>query len=209
MFKIDKSTHMLILFTFALVFVVVYLYYTITDLRKMQKEVKRLTDELAALKAGTGANAKVQVLSPAAAAVPAPQPSPPVGAQQAKVVVKQLAPEPVADDASSVASDEIREALKGSDDEDEKPAVAPVPSGAKEEEGDGEEQEDAEINIEDLIAAPAAKDATGEAATEITLDILGKMKYEDLREYCRKHGLSQKGNKDVLMSRIAATLTPA
>jgi hypothetical protein len=46
MFKLDKNTHMMVLFTFSLIFIVVYLYYTITDVRKMQKEVKRLSDEL-------------------------------------------------------------------------------------------------------------------------------------------------------------------
>ena len=41
MIKINKTTHIMILSTFALIFVVVYLYYTINDVKKLSVEVKK------------------------------------------------------------------------------------------------------------------------------------------------------------------------
>lgn len=49
--KINSTTHMTILFTFALVFVVIYLYYTITDVRKMSAELKKVTQDIQTLTA--------------------------------------------------------------------------------------------------------------------------------------------------------------
>jgi len=47
--KINSSTHMTILVTFALVFVVIYLYYTITDVRKMSVELKKASQDIQTL----------------------------------------------------------------------------------------------------------------------------------------------------------------
>ena len=47
--KISSSTHMTIIFTFAIVFVALYLYYTITDVRKMSVELKKTTQDLATM----------------------------------------------------------------------------------------------------------------------------------------------------------------
>lgn len=47
--KISSSTHLTILVTFALIFVVIYLYYTITDVRKMSVELKKVTQDVQTL----------------------------------------------------------------------------------------------------------------------------------------------------------------
>jgi hypothetical protein len=47
--KINSSTHITILVTFALIFVVIYLYYTITDVRKLSLELKKVSVDVQTL----------------------------------------------------------------------------------------------------------------------------------------------------------------
>lgn len=47
--KINTTTHLTILFTFAIIFVVIYLYYTIIDVRKISLDVKKLSQDIAKL----------------------------------------------------------------------------------------------------------------------------------------------------------------
>lgn len=51
MFKLSKGTHFTIIGTFAVVFIVIYLYYTITDVRRLQLEVSMLSKKVASLQA--------------------------------------------------------------------------------------------------------------------------------------------------------------
>jgi hypothetical protein len=47
--KLSGSTHMTILFSFALVFVVIYLYYTINDVKRMHEDIKKVQTEVQSL----------------------------------------------------------------------------------------------------------------------------------------------------------------
>ena len=47
--KINTSTHLTILFTFAIIFVVIYLYYTIMDVRKISLDIKKLSQDITKL----------------------------------------------------------------------------------------------------------------------------------------------------------------
>jgi len=47
--KINTSTHLTILFTFAIIFVVIYLYYTIIDVRKISLDIKKLSQDITKL----------------------------------------------------------------------------------------------------------------------------------------------------------------
>lgn len=106
MFKAGKSTHLTILATFAIVFIVIYLYYTITDLRKVQIDVAKLTKEVQALKS-SAAVAPIQThpMCIGDACIP-PMPT--------------MTFEPVgADDADSVATEEIKNILDRQDSAEE------------------------------------------------------------------------------------------
>lgn len=46
MYQFSKNTHLTIIGVFAVIFIVIYLYYTITDVRKLQLEVSRLSKEV-------------------------------------------------------------------------------------------------------------------------------------------------------------------
>ena len=198
MFKLDKNTHMMVLFTFSLIFIVVYLYYTITDVRKMQKEVKRLSDELLKLQK----EPPVQI-KPVTAPTPAPATAPinPVPIVECKQV------EPSADiniheDDGSVFTDEIRETLECTDDDEDIDLQNIINSADKQ-----------TFGVADVVAGAAVVEvgAVAEAVVEAVVDVgavaideadILQMKYDDLKELCKKRNLSQKGAKDVLIKRL-------
>lgn len=47
--KINTTTHLTILFTFAIIFVVIYLYYTIIDVHKNSLDIKKLSQDITKL----------------------------------------------------------------------------------------------------------------------------------------------------------------
>ena len=49
MIKINKTTHIMILSVFAIVFIVVYLYYTVNDVKKLSIEVKKNSADITKL----------------------------------------------------------------------------------------------------------------------------------------------------------------
>ena len=46
MFKINKSVHVMILLTFAIIFIVIYMYYTINDVKKLGLEMKKNSQDI-------------------------------------------------------------------------------------------------------------------------------------------------------------------
>lgn len=207
MFKLDKNTHMMVLFTFSLIFIVVYLYYTITDVRKMQKEVKRLSDELLKLQKEPPVQIK-PVITPTPAAASAPiNPVPIVECKQ----VEPGADINIHEDDESVLTDEIRETLECTDDDEDIDLQNIINSADKQIAG-----EVADV-VADVVAGEVAEVVAGEAAVVARAvvdeavvdeavaideaDIL-LMKYDDLKELCKKRNLSQKGAKDVLIKRL-------
>lgn len=203
MFKLDKNTHMMVLFTFSLIFIVVYLYYTITDVRKMQREVKRISDELAQLQSK---NSTATPPSPVPASPPASNHVPvnvcvkattnevtvvDVSDQikETETVIDQAPQVPAADqvtidpitqfqDNESVVTEEIRDTLDCTDDED--------------------------IDLQNIInsSAPAQDIIESDIKVELDSAELAKMKYEDVKDMCKSKNLSTKGSKDVLIKRL-------
>lgn len=147
MFKIDKSTHLLILFTFAIIFVVVYLYYTIMDVRKMQKEIKTLSEDVLALKKEQAHENQIVLQE-----------------EEKKVIPIVLATE-IDDEISSVHTEEIQEVLCV-DEEIDFDETAPV--------------------LEESV--PSVEFST--------------MRYDDLKDLCKKHNLNQRGTKEALIKRL-------
>jgi hypothetical protein len=165
MLKFSKGTHFTIIGIFAITFVVVYLYYTITDLRKVQADVARLTKQVAAIEKQQVpppqcAIAPVSKPPTAPASKPSPTPSP-VPAPPASVV----------DDDDSIATEEIKKLLhdaSSSDDEEDVHVVQadeePVESAPREDKADDEPTEEplagtgappSEHNDDDIQLAPA------------------------------------------------------
>ena len=203
MIKIDKTTHLLILFTFALVFVTVYLYYVICDVRKLQAEVRKLNEEADARKTATAkdletlSNAVMQ-LSKTSCVIPEKK-----EVTVTTCVVPQVKEIPVhsahivEDDLESVLTEDIRNTLNCHSDDDEDDQQ----EGVVEEEGQVPDQvidQDKDLLVEILEAEEAEKVVD----TLPSLDDVQSMKYEELRDFCKQHNLSTKGIKDVIMKRV-------
>lgn len=198
MAKLNKTTHLMILFTFAIVFIVIYLYYTIGDVKKMSSEVKRLTADVSRLNQDVQnilGNLKVGVPT---CNVPAVQQKP---QQVQPVVVQPVVPQPVKapvqqpavvndsesddedDDASSVNTEELKKIINDVEEDVE--------------EDDEEGVDEAEkISVEDGGNTEAPKTSVPSE------EQLKKMKYDDLKEVCKAHGVSTKGTKDQLISKL-------
>jgi hypothetical protein len=229
---------MMILITFALVFIVIYLYYTITDVRKAQKEMKKLTDEVAELKTTL---AKLEPLSKEMEVVKAKLGTPMIsltttgGSTETKTAenipdiknTTNISDE--SDEVSSVSTEEVRETLNCTDDEEDEivpcdasvevnNVIDTIPEGLEAEpEQNIEEVEEDNVDLQDILDINKNKenviDINGMVDTNeevnktvVTVDDIQKMKYDDLREFCRKHDISTKGTKDVLIKRICETL---
>ena len=203
MLKLNKSVHFNILCIFAIVFVCVYLYYTIIDVKKIAVETKKnaqdvqnlitsiatLTKEVSELKkkaagvcavGGGGAGAAV-----ASCKLPVMNVTP-------KVVVSDAVPgEPLAGvDNESVNTDDVKNLLGDIPDDDDEVdgVVEPVVDGG--------------CDVEDDILESVTIKQEPKDYKLMSEDELKKEKYEDLKDYCRRINLSIKGNKDAIIQRI-------
>lgn len=178
MFKLDKNTHMMILFTFALIFVVIYLYYTISDVRKMQRDIARLTSEVSAL-VQKGGNVSA---TPPSTPSPSPQPVVPIvqikectttsSVPESVIMEEEVVEnvenienvEVVEDDASSVTTEDIKVTLDAEDDDE---------------------------------TVVKSEEVTVHEGTD-----LNKLKFEEIKEMCRAKGIKIQGSKEVLIKRL-------
>lgn len=237
MFKLDKNVHLLILLCFALIFVVIYLYYTILDVRKLQKELVKSNDELNALKGSLSkydamtkevealkGKLGVPVISLSKDVSPGTKehsanPIPIVQVAAVQVPTPQAQNAGASKDDDSVTTDEIRDTLDCTDDEDEDVGmtVPPPPSPSVDvdviekrvQDIDGnDDDDDDDIDEEGIIETILA--ATDKVESEqrgtITISDIQQMKYDDLREFCKKNNINTKGTKDILIKRICETL---
>lgn len=200
MLKLNKSVHFNILCIFAIVFVCVYLYYTITDVKKIAVETKKnsqdiqnlitsigtLTKEVTELKKKALVCAVGGAAGMAACKLPVMNVTP-------KVVVSDAVPgEPpaaAAHDNDSVNTDDVKNLLGDIPDDDDEVdgLVEPVTEGCDVE--------------EDILESVTMKQDQKDYKL-MSEEELKKEKYEDLKEYCRRVNLSIKGNKDALIQRI-------
>lgn len=201
MIKIDKNTHMFILLTFSIVFVSVYLYYTIIDVRKMQQDIKNsevqsksLSQQIEQLKAILGTQQSGNVVTPS---VTVPTVQVQVSRQHVHVPEKQVVEvNEIVDelDDESVTTEDIRNTLHcESDDDSEVDDVAQDCVVQQEvSQNDTEQDDDVEITFA----------SEQDAQQSITPEEIKSLKYEELRDLCRTYNISQKGNKDVLIKKL-------
>lgn len=199
MFKIDKTTHLAILFTFALAFIVIYLYYTISDVRKVQLELKKTQDEMVGLQklistisgGATGATCPITpvTIPPQVATVHVDVKSisnenaSPIDASVAVADVGANAAANVganveADEEESVTSEEMQHILDAASDN---------------------EAEDVSNTVDVPTEAPMTTVAS--VASVASVDF-SNLKYDELRDLCKKHNLSTKGTREVLLARV-------
>jgi len=142
MFKFNKGTHLTILATFAIVFIVIYLYFTITDLRKIQAEVAKLKTKVAALEQKPSEPASCPFAQ-------VPETVKPVVA--AVAVTATTTATAVAEDNESVLTEDIKKLLdtEDNDDDSEQTPVAPP------------------VDLADTTAHPATEETVPEIHVEL------------------------------------------
>ena len=121
MFKFNKGTHLTILATFAIVFIVIYLYFTITDLRKLQGEVTRLRTKVSALEESAATSSQVDSC---------PVQKPPTLVETvptAPIVTAAATTTTSPEDNESVLTEDIKKLLDDADDEQENEEHSGVP----------------------------------------------------------------------------------
>lgn len=184
MFKLNKATHMLILMTFTIVFVVVYMYYMIKDVKKIYAEVKAQGTEIANLKSLASEVQEVKGLVSGLLSTPPPMvteamfmqqfmpmPAPAPQSNNIKPVVVEEAPKD--DDVDSVATEDIKKLVED-DEEAQETATEAIPQ------------------VENVVPDEES---------------LKKMKLDDIKEVCKKMGISTKGTRDSLVSKILEAKT--
>lgn len=217
MLKLNKSVHFNILCIFAIVFVCVYLYYTISDVKKIAVETKKnsqdvqnlitsiatLTKEVGELKKKAavctmtgGACAVVGGAAAAAASCKLP-----VMNVTPKVVVSDAVPgEPPAagaahGDNDSVNTDDVKNLLGDIPDDDE--------VGGDDDDGLVEQMVmGGSCDVEDDILESVTLKQEPKDYKLMSEEDLKKEKYEDLKDYCKRVNLSFKGNKEAIIQRI-------
>jgi uncharacterized membrane protein len=125
MFKLNKYLHMLILMTFTIVFIVVYLYYIVRDMKRMYQDFKKQAADVHTLQA-TVSEIKSAVEMVMYGAAPA------AAAAITTVTATEAAPPPNVE-TESVESEDIRKLVEDGDDaEEEAPAPAEEEVAAEE-----------------------------------------------------------------------------
>lgn len=185
MLKVNKSVHFNILTIFAIVFVCVYLYYAISDLKKIAVEVKKHGQDIANIVASlTTLSKEVGDLKKCASACKAPK-------VHVTVSEAPAAPPPTSetrlsssDDASSVDTDDVKNLLGDIHEEDEVEEAGACDAQAAPDSPSSE-------------ATPEAAVAAAEPAKDYA-----SMSFEELKAECKAAGLSAKGAKDSLVKRL-------
>lgn len=190
--RFNKFTHLSLLVVFAIIFIVIYLYYTISDVKKIHQEVSKLTRDMEFL------NGSLQQMTTALLTntIPISTPSAPPANIETEPPVAALAPEQVQesndDEDEEVASQEIQQIMESiEDDEDQElNSTSPTPN----------------VDINSIDAVDVTETVTSKqsvAIENLTMEELKKVSYDDIKKYCKEHSINTKGTKDVLIYRIA------
>lgn len=190
--RFNKFTHLSLLVVFAIIFIVIYLYYTISDVKKIHQEVSKLTRDMEFL------NGSLQQMTTALLTntIPISTPSAPPANIETEPPVAALAPEQVQesndDEDEEVASQEIQQIMESiEDDEDQElNSTSLTPN----------------VDINSIDAVDVTETVTSKQSVTLenfTMEELKKVSYDDIKKYCKEHSINTKGTKDVLIYRIA------
>ncbi len=222
MAKLNKTTHLMILFTFAIVFVVIYLYYTIGDVRKMSSEVKRLTGEVSKLNQDVQNILAIMPKMPSSASnlqIPVPSSS------QTQVQVQQVQQQvqPVVQKQKVSASSQslpaqpsvqatsqlVKQVLPDDSDEDDASSVntedlKKIINDVDEVNVDNVEDGHIEVLHDELPEQEGHVQLEQETVKEevFSEEDLKKLKYEEIKDLCRTRGISTRGTKEQLIAKL-------
>lgn len=186
--KINRSTHFMVLVLFAITFVVVYLYYTIKDVKKIHLEIARLSSDVLKLTQSisnitTTLINQTTPITPLATGAGAclasfSQPIP-----QVQVTIPNNIPE--SESGDSVATAEMHKIIETID----------------------EVEEIEDINSNDVTDEVKADQPA--IAPQTDPKQIKTLSYDALKKYCKENGIDSKGTKDALLARVSLHLNAA
>lgn len=185
MLKLNKGIHFNILTVFAIVFVCVYLYYTISDLKKVAVEVKKQSTDIANIVTNLATVNKDlnDLKKKAAACCPGGAcPLPGAGAAKPQINVAAAPIVQVAEAAPGAAAPPAEDDVSSVDTNDVKNLLSDIPD-----------------DVDEDDPADGAPVAPQPAWAEMTI--------EQLKKECKSAGLSTKGTKEVLVGRLSELKT--
>lgn len=202
MIKFNKSTHLMILFSFTIIFVALYLYYTINDVKRMSNELKKINTDIQKLNMDIqGLNGSLNNLNLATNNLIIQKESPavvkPINQKQSPSVEVNNLDDEDDDDATSVNTEDLKNIINENDDVEEEDVSKSEPEKKKDvlPVNDDDESDDNDDN-DDLEEE--------DINTPVELIDFQKLKYEELKDLCKKKGISTKGTKDQLISKLQA-----
>jgi hypothetical protein len=179
----------------AVTFIVVYLYYTIKDVKKISTEVKKLSNEVLALSQSISSitttliNQAPVCYAPIAAGVSVPQTVP--VASNIQVTVQ----DGTINDDESDDVDDLHQIIETIDDENTQ-----APNGTT------DNVDISQLNAEDAhVQTPSTEQELTKTTTKLDAKDLKNLSYETLKKYCKDNGIDSKGNKETLISKILAS----
>lgn len=185
--KFNKLTHFMIIVFLAVTFIVIYLYYTIKDVKKISADVQKLSKDVLSLSQSISSITSSLLTHAPVCYAPSTgsttlNPPPPITPPNVQITVQQSF-QP--DDESVV--DDLHQIIETIDDETTK--------------------EDTEGNVDILTVSEEKEVAEKEDQEQPKIDAkeLKNLSYEALKKYCKEHGIDSKGNKDALISKILAS----
>lgn len=212
--KFNKLTHLSIIVVFAIVFIVIYLYYTISDVKKIHNEVQKLSKDLetmnhsiASIMSAFLPIVQPQKLSPQQthSTCAMPQQSPQVALVTQATSTPQVL-ETQEEDALSEVSQELRNIMQGAEDDIEEvvepstPVNVDITSISNHIESPTVEHE---VQEELDSANVESSDSTENVDIgSLTVEQLKNTSYDAIKKYCKDNNISPKGTKEVLIYRI-------
>ena len=164
---------MLILMTFTIVFIVVYLYYIVRDMKRMYQDYKKQAADVQTLQATVSEiKSAVEMVLYGTGAAPAAAAAISVTTVCATAPATEAA-QPTTNvcsiDTESVESEDIRKLVEDADDE---------------------------------VAEEVKEEVPPDEQPPLTKDEVMSMKLDQLKEVCKKNNISTKGSRETLITRI-------
>jgi hypothetical protein len=213
--RFAKLNHMSIITLFAIAFIVIYLYYTISDVKKIHSEVKKMGQDIEKLNQSI-TNITTSILpmltfpsAPVASAsqsqhtasipsIPTQQQAPSVQVVQPQQTYNDVYQE---DDETSVGSHELTKIMETIEVDD-----VPIENG-----DDSAIDIDADdsvakfdIDVSTVVVAEESHVQQGQIVDigSLSAEDLKKAPYNDIRKYCKLNNIDDKGSKEILIYRI-------
>jgi len=210
--KFAKLNHMSIITLFAIAFIVVYLYYTISDVKKIHSEVKRMSQDIDKLNQSI-TNITTTILPMLTFPSATPQQNIPevkrhVNVQTQEHPSKNIEVKVENEDVVSVGSHELTKIMETIDVDNE--SNVDIDSAIDDNTKYNIDTSDEIVHIDDVnqnitnqgMDTNVSNDAIDIDIGSLSAEDLKKVPYNNIRKYCKINNIDDKGSKEILIYRI-------